>query len=110
MFLPRDVIFDMDIGASIRMAVDTGKVIFGSDKARKLALSGKPKLIVVSSNCPLDTKQDLEHFCRLSKVPIFTFTGTSVDLGKVCGKPFIVSTFCVMDFGNSDLLEAVKAK
>ena len=100
----------MDLGTSIRMAVDTGKIVFGSDRTRKLALSGKPKLIVVSQNCPNETKQDLEHFCKLSKITLFTYPGTGVELGTTCGKPFIISAFSVLDFGNSDLGELVKTK
>lgn len=100
----------MDLGTSIRMAVDNGKIVFGSDKTRKLSLSGKPKLVVVSNNCPAEARQDIEHFCRLAKITVYTFPGTSVELGTTCGKPFIISAFAVMDFGNSDLAELVKTK
>jgi large subunit ribosomal protein L30e len=92
------------------MAVDTGRIVFGSDRTRKLALSGKPRLVVIASNCPQETRQDLEHFCRLAKVSVFTYPGTGVELGTTCGKPFVVSAFAVMDFGNSDLSELVKTK
>jgi large subunit ribosomal protein L30e len=100
----------MDLGTSIRMAADTGKMVIGADKTRKLALNGKPKLVVVASNCPAEIKQDLEHFCKLSKIAIFAYPGTVVELGTACGKPFGVSTFAVLDFGNSDLGELVKTK
>jgi len=98
------------LGASIRMAVDTGRVVFGSDKARKLALLGKARLVVMARNIPSETRQDLEHYCKLSKIPLFNFDGTSIDLGTACGKPFTVGVFSVLDYGNSDLAEAVKAK
>lgn len=92
------------------MAVDTGKVLIGSDKARKYALSGKGKLVVVSSTCPAEVRQDLEHYCKLSKLAFYEYAGSSVELGTACGKPFGVSAFCVLDFGNSDLGELVKTK
>jgi len=100
----------MDLGTSIRMAVDTGKIVFGSDRTKKLALSGKPKLVVIAANCPAETRQDLEHYCKLSKVQLHTYPGTGVDLGTTCGKPFVISAFAVLDFGNSDLGELVKTK
>ncbi|MBI4406794.1 50S ribosomal protein L30e [Candidatus Micrarchaeota archaeon] len=94
----------MDINASIRMAVDTGKTILGSEKTRKVALLGEAKLIVVARNCPLVVKQDIQHYALLSKTPVIEFKGTSIELGVVCGKPFPVSALSVIDAGNSDIL------
>ncbi len=92
------------------MAVDTGKIVFGSDKTKKIALSGKARLVIISSNCPPETRQDLEHYCKLSKVPLHVFEGTGAQLGTTCGKPFGVSALTVLDYGSSDLDKLVKAK
>ena len=93
------------------MAVDTGKIVFGSDKTKKIALSGnKAKLVIISSNCPPETRQDLEHYCRLSKLPLYVFEGTGAQLGTTCGKPFGVSAMTVLDYGSSDLDKLVKGK
>jgi len=98
----------MDLNKSIRMAVDTGKVLMGADKTVKAALNGTAKLIVIASNCPIQRRQDLKHYSQLSGIPVLDFKGTSIELGTVCGKPFPVSAMSVLDAGNSDLLDAAK--
>ena len=98
----------MDLNKSIRMAVDTGNVVFGADKARKLALGGAVKAIVVASNCPPVLRQDLEHYCAVASIPIIRFGGTGMSLGTVCGKPFTVSALSIVAEGNSDIISAIK--
>ena len=100
----------MDLNKSIRMAVDTGKVLLGVDKTMKAALNGGAKLIIVSANCPLTRRQDLKHFSQLSDVPVLDYVGSSVELGNTCGKPFPVSAMAVFEAGNSDLLETAIKK
>jgi large subunit ribosomal protein L30e len=99
-----------DIGKAIRLAVDTGKVRFGSREAVKAALNGEAKLILVAGNCPASAKGDIEYYSSMSSVPSVGFGGTSIELGSVCGKPFPVSALIVIDAGTSDILEAVKAQ
>ena len=98
----------MDLNKSIRMAVDTGKVLLGSEKTIKAALNGNAKMIIVAANCPAERRQDLKHYSQLSDVPVLDYAGSSVELGNVCGKPFPVTAMTVLDAGNSDLLDAVK--
>ncbi len=99
----------MDLNASIRMAVDTGKIILGSDRAKKLAMLGEAKAIIMARNCPHSTKQDISHYAMLSSVPVIEFNGTSIELGIVCGKPFPVSALSVIEPGNSDILNAAQS-
>ena len=99
-----------DIGKAIRLAVDTGKVRFGSREAVKAALNGEAKLIVVASNCPKTVKSDIEYYCKLSKVSTLIYDGSSVELGSVCGKPFPVSALIVLDAGTSNILELSKGQ
>jgi large subunit ribosomal protein L30e len=39
-----------------------------------------------------------------NKVPVYEFPGLSVDLGPICGKPFIVSALTVLEPGDSDIM------
>jgi large subunit ribosomal protein L30e len=100
----------MDLNKAIRLVVDTGKVELGSDKARKIALMGNAKLIVLANNMPKTTLRDLEHFSRLSNVAIIKFDGTSLELGTICGKPFPVSALTIIEAGNSTILQAISEK
>lgn len=96
----------MDIERAIRTAVDTGKVEFGSHKAIKCAMLGSAKALVISSNCLPSAKADLLRYASISGVPVIQYSGTGMELGTVCGKPFTISALSVVEAGDSNILEA----
>jgi large subunit ribosomal protein L30e len=96
----------VDIEKSIRKAVDTGKVELGAEKARKLSLTGGAKAVVIAANCPENTARDIRRYCELSSIPVIPYSGTGLELGTVCGKPFPVSALSVVEEGSSDILQA----
>jgi large subunit ribosomal protein L30e len=98
----------MDMNRAIRMAVDTGEVLFGSRGSSKGAFTGKPKMIILSSNCPGETREGIERNSKLSGIPVLFFGGTSIELGSLCGKPFPVSALSIIEPGNSNIMEAAK--
>jgi len=95
----------IDINKAIAATVKTGKVLFGAKNTIKTAKIGKAKLIIVAANAPRSIREDIEHYCKLSNIPIILYNGTSIDLGMVCGKPFTVSALTVRDPGDSDILK-----
>ncbi|CDG64348.1 MAG: large subunit ribosomal protein L30e [Methanobacterium sp.] len=97
----------MDVERGIRVAVDTGDVTLGSSKTIQALKLGKGKLVIIAENCPKEVAEDVTQYSQLSKIPIYTFQGTSVDLGSVCGKPFTVAAMMVNDPGDSTILEIV---
>lgn len=96
----------MDFNASLRRAIKTGNVILGQDKTQKCIQEGKAKIVVVAQNCPEKFRAQLKSY---ENIFIHTFEGTSVALGKACGKPFMVSTLAVVDPGESDILSLKRA-
>ncbi|RLI29730.1 50S ribosomal protein L30e [Candidatus Bathyarchaeota archaeon] len=98
----------MSLDKAIAMAVKTGKVAFGAKTAIRSAKLRKAKLIVLAQNCPEDIKRDIEYYCRLSKIPVIIYEGSSIDLGLTCGKPFMVSALTIRDPGRSNILKVVK--
>jgi len=91
------------------MAVKTGKVLLGANSALKSARLGRARLIIVASNCPKNIRDDIEYYCKLSGIPLLIYRGSSLDLGAVCGKPFMVSALVIREAGDSDILKlAVK--
>ncbi len=98
-----------DVNKVIATTVKTGKVLFGTKNAIRNAKTGRSKLVIVASNCPDKIRGDVEYYCRLSKIPIIIYDGTSIDLGAVCGKPFTVSTLTVRETGDSDILKLTEA-
>lgn len=93
----------IDIDKAIATAVKTGKVSFGTNAALQSAKIGKAKMIVLSSNCPKDIKEDIEHYSKISGVPVITYKGASMDLAEVCKKPFIISALTVRETGDSEI-------
>jgi large subunit ribosomal protein L30e len=63
-------------------------------------------MVVVAGNCPEKFRKSLSSREGLF---LYTFEGSSVQLGKACGKPFMVSALAVVDPGESDLLNLKRA-
>jgi len=95
----------IDVDKAIATAVKTGKVSFGANAALQNAKTGKAKMIILAANCPKDIKEEIEYYCKLSKVPDMTYKGASMDLAAVCNKPFIISALSIRETGDSDILK-----
>jgi large subunit ribosomal protein L30e len=96
----------MDFNASLRRAIKTGNVILGQNNTEKCIKEGKAQMVVVAGNCPVSFKEKLSTNENLF---IHTFEGSSVALGKACGKPFMVSTLAIISPGESDILSLKRA-
>jgi len=98
----------IDIDKAITTSVKTGKVFLGAKSAIQSAKTGKAELIILATNCPKDTCEDIECYCKLSNVPIIKYKGSSTDLANVCDKPFIVSALSIKDPGDSEILKLIE--
>jgi len=96
----------MDFNASLRRAIKTGNVILGQNNTEKCINEGKAQMIVIAGNCPPEFKAKVADKKDLF---IHTFEGSSVALGKACGKPFMVSTLAIVSPGESDILSLKRA-
>jgi len=94
----------IDVDKAVATVVKTGKVFFGANNAIKSAKLGRTKLILVASNCPRNVMDDIKYYACISGVPVVIYKGSSIDLGVVCGKPFMVSALTVREPGDSDIL------
>ncbi len=100
----------MDLNKSIRMAVESGKVLVGTRESKRSIVNGKGKVVILSNNCPKDTQRDIEYYTSLAKIPLIRFKGTSLELGEVCGFPYPVSVMVVLEEGDSDILKFVEGE
>jgi len=91
----------MDFNISLRRAIKTGEVILGQNKTEHCINEGRAQMVVIAGNCPENYKAALTSKTDLF---VYTYEGSSVQLGKACGKPFMVSALAVVDPGESDLL------
>jgi large subunit ribosomal protein L30e len=95
----------IDVDKAIATTVKTGKVTFGANNAVKSAKMGRGKLILLASNCPRNVVDDVTHYAKLSGVPLVIYKGSSLDLGLICGRPFMISALTVREPGDSDILK-----
>ena len=99
----------MDLNKQISMVVKTGKIELGCNKATDAAKTGKARLIVVSSNCPEPHKSSILYNAKVSEVPVYVYSGTSMDLGAACEKLFLVAALTVKEPGDSEILKLAEA-
>ena len=95
----------IDVNKAIASSVKTGKVAFGINNALKSAKLGRAKLIMLASNCPRNSIDEVTFYAKSSDVPVVIYKGSSIDLGIVCGKPFMVSALTVREPGDSEILK-----
>ena len=98
----------IDVNKAIATAVKTGKVSFGANAALQNAKTGKAKLIILAANCPKDIKEQVEYYGKISKVPVMTYKGASMDLAVVCNKLFIISALSIRETGDSEILKVTE--
>lgn len=89
-----------DLGGELRVAVDTGRVVFGTRQTRKALEGGQARMVIIARNCPD------EYLRGQSQAPLREFPGSNLELGTVCGQPFSVSALAVLDPGKSSILKA----
>ena len=92
----------MNFNASLRRAIKTGTVFLGQKSTEKCIEEGKSRLVVEADNCQPDYRTFIGE--KAGDCPVHTYNGSSVHLGKACGKPFVVSVLAIADPGESDLL------
>ncbi|MGC8567650.1 MAG: 50S ribosomal protein L30e [Candidatus Micrarchaeia archaeon] len=96
-----------DLATNIRLAVDTGKVVIGARGVTESIKNGEAKLVIISSVNNEKTKMDILHDTTLAGIKVEEYTGNSMDLGTVCGKPYSVSALAIIDQGNSSILDDI---
>jgi large subunit ribosomal protein L30e len=94
----------MDFNASLRKAVKTGTVFLGRNKTRESIEEGKAKLVVVARNSP----ESVKNLVNEIDIPVYVYEGSSVQLGKACGRPYVVSALAVVEPGESDILNVAR--
>ena len=100
----------IDINKAIATTVRTGKVLYGASDAIKSAKMGKAKLLIIAANCSASIREEIEYHCKLSGIPVTSYSGTNMDLGAVCGKPFSVSALTIKESGDSDILKLTEVR
>ncbi|WP_054856627.1 50S ribosomal protein L30e [Vulcanisaeta sp. JCM 16159] len=94
----------IDISRELQVALNTGKVTLGYRESLKAVIDGSAKLVIIASNAPADVMNTVQHYAKISNVPVYVFQGSSWDLGAAVRKPFKISTIAIIDPGESNIL------
>ena len=86
---------------TLKDAVKENQCVLGTKEV--LNSISKSKLIVLSRSIQTETRQKIESDAKKSKIPTLTFNDTSVNLGKLCGLQFRVSTLSLPQISESDI-------
>lgn len=95
----------IDINKQIQIVVKTGNVSFGLKEAVDAARFAKAKLVILASNCPSVYRESILQYAKQSAVPVYDYSGTSVDLGGACTKRFVVAALTIREPGDSEILK-----
>jgi large subunit ribosomal protein L30e len=87
----------MNLVKIVRSAVDSNNVVLGTKETLKKIMVGKVKFVVVASNCEKSSREDLDRYSKMSGTEVKEFEGSSVELGEVCGKPYVVSMLGILN-------------
>jgi large subunit ribosomal protein L30e len=75
----------------IKKKIKEEKVIIGTERTIKALKLGKVEKVFLTSNCPSDVKEDIEHHAKLAKIKVVKLKQPNVELGVICKKPFPIS-------------------
>ena len=95
-----------DIEKSFKSIVKKGSVVFGSKQTKSSIMNGKAKLVVLSENCP--TKEGIIADADKKKIPVYTSSVDSVELGYLCGRSYGISSFAILDDGGVNIHHLIK--
>eukprot|EP01130_Rhizamoeba_saxonica_P007632 TRINITY_DN3087_c0_g2_i1.p1 TRINITY_DN3087_c0_g2~~TRINITY_DN3087_c0_g2_i1.p1 ORF type:complete len:112 (-),score=27.36 TRINITY_DN3087_c0_g2_i1:79-414(-) len=95
------------INSRLKLVTTSGKYHLGYKKTLKTLRGGKAKLVLIANNAPTLRKSELEYYAMLAKAGVYHYNGNNLDLGTACGQYFRVSTMCITEAGDSDILQAI---
>ena len=90
----------------IKDAVEDDKCSFGSKEA--IISMKNSKLVVLSHSVPEKMLQKIQQAAKNSKVSTLNYKGSSVELGRLCGTQFRISTLSLETLSDTNLKAIIK--
>ena len=78
----------MTVNKEIKDAAKSQKLLMGSKTVLRGVKSKSLSTVIYASNCPDGVLKDLNHYSKISGMKLEEFSGNSIQLGEMCGKPF----------------------
>lgn len=93
---------NISIDKALLSVLRTGSVVIGSKRTIESAEKSEAEMVVLSANCPENVKSKINS----TGIPVLNYSGTSVELGASCGKPFSIAAMAIIDPGESNILSS----
>ena len=93
----------VDVNRVLKECVKKGTVRIGEKETKASITNKTAKLVIVATNCPY--KEELENITKNNNIPLYHYKSNSVDLGSACGKSYSISSFSVIEPGESNVLQ-----
>lgn len=75
----------------IKKAIEEKKGVIGTDRTIKEMKNGNISKVYISSNCPEDVKDSLNHYGKLSGAEVVQLQYPNEEFAVICKKPFSIS-------------------
>ncbi len=97
---------EFDVDTNLKVAMRTGKFIYGKNQVLKHLRNESFKMIIMANNCPTELEKQLNYYVSLmkDKIYLYRYKGSSWDLGLACAKPYMISIIGVVQEGDSEIL------
>ncbi|MCP8315204.1 MAG: 50S ribosomal protein L30e [archaeon] len=95
------MISEKNLEKILRTVIKTGKFIIGAKEVSR-SIKGS-KIMIYSSSLPKNWISEVVNTCKSLSIPFIEFKGTSVELGRICGRPFPVSAIAIKSPGEGDI-------
>ncbi len=92
-----------DVEANLKIVAKTGKVVYGSHNVERILRSRKVKAVLFARNTTQNIEDKIKPLAVKKKVPTLKSNRYSNELGELCGRPHIVSTLAILDFGVAQI-------
>ncbi len=92
----------------VREAISSNKYRAGYKEVVK-SVKGS-KLIVLSDSVVNTLRETIENIAANSNVPVYHFKGTSLQLARLCGTPYRVSTISIKSGNIDDISDIIQGK
>lgn len=98
----------VEVDKILKDTIKNGDVKIGTKETKSAIKKDSAKIVVIANNCP--NSSEIIDLAKKKKVPVYSYSSDSINLGYICGKAFAVSVFAVIDDGGTNVLNLVKKR
>ncbi len=81
----------------IKTLLKKNKYVFGKKEAMRELLKGNAKVVIISSDCPKEVREDIEYYTKIANVELLIYPGSAYELAELCGRPHPIAVISVIE-------------